>query len=117
MLGMLDNEEKVKWTDWVPSLLHAYNCKIKSAITGFCPYYLMFGQDPILPIDLEYGITKPYLREKDNGSYARKLIKRLNWAYKLAKETNEKETKRHKQYYDKRVRCMKLEINDIVLVS
>ena len=46
----------------------------------------------------------------------RKLRKRLNWAYKVAKETNEKETKRHKQYYDKRVRCMKLEINDIVLV-
>ena len=51
MLGMLDNEEKVKWTDWVPSLVHAYNYT-KSAITGFCPYYLMFGQDPILPIDL-----------------------------------------------------------------
>ena len=105
MLGMLDNEENVNWTDRVPSLVHAYNCT-NSAITGFCPYYLMFGQDPILPIDLKYGVTEPYLREKDNESYARKLRKRLNWAYKVAKETNKKETKRHKQYYDKRMRYM-----------
>ena len=60
MLGTLGNEEKVKWTDWVPSLVHTYNCT-KSAMTGFCPYYLMFGQDPILQIDLKYGITEPYL--------------------------------------------------------
>ena len=81
MLGALEEEEKRKWTEWVPSLVHAYNCT-KSTVTGLCLYYLMFGRDPILPIVVEYGITEPYLWEHDNENYARKLHKHLNWAYK-----------------------------------
>ena len=72
MLGMLEREEKRKWTEWVPSLVHAYNCT-KSTVTGFCPYYLMFVRDPILPIDIEYGITEPYLHDCDSENYAQKL--------------------------------------------
>ena len=116
MLGTLENEEKMKWMDWVPSLVHMYNCT-KSTTMGFCPYYLMFGRDPILPIDVEYGITEPYLQDKDNENYAKKLRRCLNWAYKIAHENNQKEAKHRKWYYDKKVRCMKLEINDIVVVG
>ena len=46
----------------------------------------------------------------------RKLKKRLNWAYKIAHENTQKEMFRHKKYYDKKMRCMKLDINDIILV-
>ena len=84
---------------------------------GFSPYFLMFGRVPRLPIDIEYGVTQPQLVEKSRQNYARKLRARLNWAYKVAKESNEKESKRQKRYYDKRVRCQKLETGDLVLVK
>ena len=74
MLGTLDNETKRKWTDYVPSLVHAYNCS-KNSVTSFCPYYLMFGHEPILPIDVEYGVTEAYLTDKANDNFARKLKK------------------------------------------
>ena len=33
MLGTLNNEEKIKWAHWVPSLVHTYNCT-KSIVKG-----------------------------------------------------------------------------------
>ena len=53
-----------------------------------------------LPIDIEYGVTQPELIDKSRQSYARKLRARLNWAFQIAKDTNEKESKHQKQYYD-----------------
>ena len=76
----------------------------------------MFGHEPILSIDVKYGITQPYLANKANNNFVRKLKKRLNWAYKIAHENTQKEMLRHKKYYDKKMRCMKLDINDIILV-
>ena len=116
MLGTLDPEIKGKWQDWVSTMTHAYNCT-RCETTGFSPYFLMFGRVPRLPIDIEYGVTQPQLVEKSRQNYARKLRARLNWAYKVAKESNEKESERQKRYYDKCVRCQKLEPGDLVLVK
>ena len=65
--------------------------------TGFSPYYLMFGRVPRLPIDIEYGVTQPELIDKSRQNYARKLRARLNWAFKVAKDVNLKETERQKR--------------------
>ena len=42
---------------------------------------------------------------------------RLNWAFKVAKETNLKESKWQKQYYDHKMRCQNLIVGDVVLVK
>ena len=115
MLGTLGEEDKLKWSEWVPSMTHAYN-STKCQVTGFTPHFLMFGREPILPIDLEFGITNPMLVDSSHENFAKKLGKRLQWAYKVANECIQKESLCHKKYYDKRMRCMKLGINDIVLV-
>ena len=54
----------------------------------------MFGRMPRLPIDIEYGVTQPELIDRSRQNYARKLRARLNWAFQVAKDTNEKESKR-----------------------
>ena len=115
MLGTLGEADKVKWSEWVPSMTHAYN-GTKCQVTGFTPYFLMFGHEPILAIDLEYGITNPMLVDSSHENFAKKLRKRLQWAYKVANECIQKEAMYHKKYYDKRMRCMKLDINDVVLM-
>ena len=116
MIGTLEPGDKAKWQQWVPTLTHAYNCtRCESA--GFSPYYLMYGRLPRLPIDIEYGVTQPELIDKSRQSYARKLHARLNWAFKMAKDINEKESQRQKRYYDRSMRCQKLVIGDVVLVK
>ena len=49
-------------------------------------------------------------------NYARKLKHRLEWAYQVAHENNQKESECLKKYYDKRMRCMSLKPDDLVLV-
>ena len=114
MLGTLPNDAKKRWQDWVPTLTHAYNCTT-SRTTGFSPYYLVYGRQPKLPIDIEYGvgITDSY---KDCKSYAAKLEHRLKWAYEAAQRYINKETQRYKKYYDQTFRCATLRSGDLVLV-
>ena len=116
MIGTLDPNQKGRWQDYISSLTQAYNSS-RCESTGFSPYYLMFGRTPRLPIDIEYGITQPEIMEKSRQNYARKLRARLNWAFKVAKEVNEKESDRQKRFYDKRMHCQKLVPGDLVLVK
>ena len=116
MLGTLEPGDKAKWQQWVPTLTHAYNCT-RCESTGFSLYYLMFGRMPRLPIDIEYGVTQPELIDRSRQNYARKLQACLNWAFQVAKDTNEKESKRQKLYYDRKMRCQKLVVGDFVLVK
>ena len=116
MIGSLNPSEKCHWQDWVSTLTHAYNCTHCDS-TGFSPYYLMFGHVPHLPIDIEYGVTQLELIDKSRQNYAHKLWARLNWAFKIAKDMNLKESERQKCYYDRKMRCQKLIIGDVVLVK
>ena len=50
----------------------------------------MFGWVPRLPVNIEYGITQPQLIEQSRQNYARKLRAKLNLAFKVAKETSDK---------------------------
>ena len=60
---------------------------------------------------------QPELIDKSRQSYACKLRARLNWAFKVAKDVNEKESQRQKQYYDHKMCCQKLAVGDVVLVK
>ena len=115
MIGTLPVELKQNCQDHVNTLVHAYNC-MESTATKYSPYYLMFGREPNLPIDIEFGVRTPDLIATSTQNYVEKLEKRLAWAFKKAQEVNEKEKKRNKRNYDKKVRCSRLEIGDRVLV-
>ena len=51
MLATLEPDKKADWKSHVPALVHAYNCT-QHDTTGFSPYFLMFGRDPRIPLDL-----------------------------------------------------------------
>ena len=51
MIGKLDPEKRRKWPERVGSVLIAYNAT-RSQVTGYSPYFLMFGWRPRLPVDL-----------------------------------------------------------------
>lgn len=57
MLGTLEQDQKSDWKTHIGSLVHAYNAT-KHETTGFSPYFLMFGRDPTLPVDLVIGLDK-----------------------------------------------------------
>ena len=85
MLGALPYDRKVNWQDWVSTLVHAYNCTA-TRVTGFSPYYLMFGREPRIPADETFRVTFPKTRQKTIKNYVETLCKRLEWAYQIATE-------------------------------
>ena len=57
MLGTLTPEQKKDWKNHVSAMVHAYNCT-RNAATGFSPYYLLFGREPRLHVDVEFGLQR-----------------------------------------------------------
>ena len=50
MIGKLAEDKKVHWSEHLPELLPAYN-GTRSAVTGYSPYYLLFGRKNRMPVD------------------------------------------------------------------
>ena len=82
MLRTLPEEKKRKWSDYVPKVVHAYNCT-KSDSTGYSPFYLLFGRSLRLPVDL---IFEPSLEEASvtQTEYVDKSKFAMEEAYSLA---------------------------------
>ena len=55
MLGTLSPSEKSDWKSYLAPITHAYNCS-RNEVTGFSPYFLMFGRHPRLPVDVLFGL-------------------------------------------------------------
>ena len=115
MIGTLPEELKIYWPQHVSTLTHAYNCT-RSNATGFSPYFLMYGRQPLLPIDIEFGVFTPDVTGVATQKYVQMLKHQLEWAYNKAREVSSKEAKKSKRRYDQKVRCSKLDIGDIVMV-
>ena len=115
MLGMLQSRKKADWKSHVAPLVHAYNA-CAHATTKKSPFFLMFGRNPRLPIDLALDV--PDLQPKrTRQQYVDKLQERLKNAYKVAAEEAGKQTTDQKKGYDRRARAGVLQIGDRVLVK
>ena len=116
MLGTLSVEDKADWKSHISAMTHAYNCT-QNASTGYSPYYLMFGRQPRLPLDVRFGLFRNLSSSTFSKSkYIDRLKKRLDFAYEKANQSQIKESQRQKTRYDKKTKNIFLEKGDLVLV-
>ena len=52
VLRTLRENKKERWKDSFNKVLHAYSC-MRNNVTGFSPFYLLFGRSPHLPFNLD----------------------------------------------------------------
>ena len=117
MLGTLTPEQKKDWKSHVSAMVYAYNCT-RNAATGFSPYYLLFGREPRLPVDVEFGLQRGSQRGSlGESSYVSQLRRRLRFAHNKAKLVASKQRARHKGLYDRNCRGATLDTGDLVLVK
>ena len=110
MLKTLDPIQKPCWKEHVTALIHAYSCT-KHKSTQYSPFYLMFGRQPRLPIDVFLGLDPDYT------SSVELVKKRLEAAYKAASEAANKAAKRQACNYDRKARGPSIQPGDMVLLK
>ena len=117
MLGTLTPEQKKDWKSHVPTLVHAYNCT-KNAVTGFSPYHLLFGREPRLTVDVEFGLQRGSQKGSlGKSNYVSQLRRRLKFAHNKAKQMTKRQQAKHRELYDQKCWGLELEVGDLVLVK
>ncbi|KAK3086508.1 hypothetical protein FSP39_019394 [Pinctada imbricata] len=114
MLGTLEPQQKSNWKPHVAPLVHAYNCT-RHESTGHSPYYLLFGREPRLPVDLAFGINEQ--QQKSLTKYVEELRDRMKKAYEVATASAQQARSRQKENYDYRIRGSNIKEGDRVLVK
>ena len=115
MLGILNEHQKADWKSNLSTLTHAYNVTEHES-TGFSPFYLMFGRHPRLAIDSYLGLQKSTDTRRSRPHYVDRLKERLNAAYKTANDEAKLAARKQMNYYDRKVRLVRLQPGDRVLV-
>ena len=114
MLGTLRDTHKRQWSRHVSQLVHAYN-STKSDATGFSPYYIMFGREARLPIDVCFGTDKQ--GSVSHSRYVEELKEDLQSAYELSAKSATQVHLRNKRNYEKVMRNQVLAKGDRVLLK
>jgi transposase InsO family protein len=110
LLRTLPAEKKRKWPEYLPELLYAYNSSVHAS-TGFSPFYLMFGRQPRLPVDVILGIPES---EAAGDQWIELHRKRLVDAYQKAGECLQAESSKRKERWDQKAKDIPLETGTLV---
>ena len=115
MIGKLDLEKRRKWPAHIGSIIIAYN-STRSLVTGYSPYYLMFGHRPWLPIDLLFPMHQTQMLTCTIDEYIASLYDHLRESLAIAQDCAIKEAQRQKWLYDHKVGAIELRPGDHILV-
>ena len=109
LLRTLSPALKRKWDTHLPELVYAYNATPHST-TNLSPFFVMFGRDPKLPIDILLG------RHQENDDWVTSHARVLKDAYRKAGERIEREAKSRKERYDTHAIAGPLRVGEQVLL-
>jgi hypothetical protein len=109
MLTPYVNDPQDNWDEHLPFVQFAYNTAIQ-ATTGYNPFYLLYGREPVLPLDAMCD-KNPTRRAKDTPE----LVPRLEKARNIARRNIDQVQRRMKTRYDARRRPPKFEKGQLVM--
>ena len=116
MIAKMDPEKRAKWPSHLGPILIAYNAT-QSLITGYSPYFLMFGRRPRLPVNLLFLTVRRDENSRTTDEYVMSLYDKLKSALALARDTTILEAQRQKCHYDRKAGAVELHLGDKVLVK
>lgn len=112
MLKTLSETQKSNWKESLNKLMHAYNCT-GCKVTGYSPFYLVFGRTPRLPVDMlcaqiQVPVTSETVCINGNKEWRKHTPLQTNMLRKLLKGTRNTMTQKFggwtvDQVYEKRL--------------
>ena len=112
-IGKLEEDKKACWSEHLPELLLAYNTTC-SAVTGYSPYYLLFGRRLRIPVDYLFPTLhdSPHQTKMEVSVVA--MQKRLKEAFAVARHLTSEEAAKQSHYYDHKAEAVALQPGDII---
>ena len=78
--------------------------------TGFSPFYLNYGHEPLMPLQLLRG------NESINTESVASFINKITCDWELAKENLQRSVGLQKKYYDHKHKDVEYKVGDLVLL-
>ena len=115
MIGKLEQGKKAHWSKHLLEMLAAYNVT-HSMVTGYSPYFLLFGRKARMPVDYLF----PTLRDSPHQTKMEVSVvamqKRLKEAFAVARHLTSQEAAKQWRYYDCKAGAVALQPGDVVMV-
>ena len=112
----MDPEKRAKWPSHLGPILITNNAT-GSLITSYSPYFLMFGRQPRLPVDVLFPTVRRDENSRTTDEYVTSLYNKLKSALASARDTTLLEAQRQKRLYDRKARAVELHPGDKVRVK
>ena len=115
MIGKLEEDKKACWSEHLPELLLAYNTTC-STVTGYSPYYLLFGRRSRIPVDYLFPTLcdSPHQTKMEVSVVA--MQKRLKEVFAVARHLTSEEADKQCRYYHRKAGAVALQPGDVVMV-
>ena len=115
MIGKLEEDKKACWSEHLPELLLAYNTT-HSTVTGYSPYYLLFGRRSRIPVDYLFPTLRDSPHQTKMELSVSAMQKRLKKAFAVARCLTSEEAAKQRHYYDRKAEAVALQPGDVVMV-
>ncbi|KAL2097871.1 hypothetical protein ACEWY4_007078 [Coilia grayii] len=115
LLGMLADEQKNRWPEYIAELVFLYNNTVHSS-TGCTPFYMMYGRHGRLPLDLALG-AEAALTEEPTDGWVQRHFDRLQYAHQFARSHLQRSNVQQKLRYDSTAKGCPLLPGEQVLVK
>ena len=115
MIGKLEQDKKARWSEHQPGMLAAYN-GTRSAVTGYSPYFLLFGRKARMSVDYLFPTlcNSPHQTKMEVSVAA--MQRRLKEAFVVARHLTSQEAAKQQCYYDRKAEAVALQPGDVVMV-
>ena len=90
MISKLEEDKKACWSEHLPELLLAYNAT-RSTVTGYSPYYLLFGRRLRIPVNYLFPTLHDSPHQTKMEVSVAAMQKRLKEAFAVARHLTSKE--------------------------
>ena len=115
MISKLEQDKKACWSEHLPEMLAAYN-STHSAVTGYSPYFLLFGRKSRMAVDCLFPTLRDSPHQAKMEVSVAAMQKRLKEAFVVARHLTSQEAARQRRYYDCKAGAVALQPGDVVMV-
>ena len=113
ILAKYVSDHQRDWDEYLPLMMMAYQSSVHAS-TQYTPFYLLFGHEVQLPVDVMFGRQSNHKPEVSD--YVRNVRDTLEEVHEHAREHLRAAQKRQKDHYDQRIAGEQIKVGDRVFL-